>query len=74
VTHALHPDEPDGWPGVFQPRQHYVRSGARRLLLGGDLIVFAACDAPCRPPNENTATLPWCFECRLVRARDQQRS
>ncbi|MGB3438020.1 MAG: hypothetical protein WBA97_04630 [Actinophytocola sp.] len=57
-------DDPEGWPGVFRPFKHHVPSDARRLLVGGSLVVFAACNAPCRPLDDRSTGLKWCSICR----------
>lgn len=66
MTHASQsePDGPDGWLGIFRPLRHHVLPGSRRLLLGGNLVVFAHCDSPCTPPTAFSAELPWCPDCR----------
>lgn len=66
MTHApqSEPGDPEGWLGIFRPLRHYVPSGSRRLLLGGNLAVFAHCGSPCAAPTDASAELPWCPDCR----------
>lgn len=56
--------QPQGWPGVFRPLQHYVQVDARRLRLRGQLFAFAFCGSPCLPSPAQGIRRAWCLTCR----------